>query len=126
MSSSTPDSLKTEIEQGRLATGNYIVTATGAVTTASSNLYVDSSGKLESGSLPFVLPLYAGSASTSYAALAVSGYATLSADEVMHNTLVAGAGVTTWTKTGFLQIDVYDAAGNITNGKHYIQFGTLS
>lgn len=121
MSSPQVDGLKTEIDQGRMRVGNQVQLANGLPAAVSGALYTDSSGNLAVGT-----PLVMSALTTSVSLLDVTGYATLSADEIMHGPLVAGAGVTTWTKTGFLQITVTDSAGNITNGKHYIQFGTLS
>ena len=123
MSSPTSDSLKKEIDEGKMKVGNEVLAATGLATGASSIPYIDSSNKLAVGPIPFAI---ASSLATTVSVLDVTGYATLSADEIMHGTIVAGAGVTTWTKTGFIQINVTDSAGNITNGKHYIQFGTLT
>ena len=143
MSSPSADSLKTEIDQGRMRVGNQFQAATGLPVTANQIPYVDSNSNLATATLtasqlvysnsssvpvagvpPFALAMAA--AATTVSVFTVSGTSTLSADEIMHNTLVAGAGVTTWTKTGFIQVDITDAGGNITNGKHYIQFGTLT
>lgn len=121
MSSPQVDGLKAEIDQGRMRVGNQVQLASGLPATGSQPLSTDSSGNLQA-----TLPLAMAAQATTQAVFDVQGYATLSADEIMHGTLVAGAGVTTFTKTGFLQINVTDAAGNITSGKHYIQFGTLS
>lgn len=124
MSTQSPDSLKVEIDAGKMKVGNEVLAATGLATGASTIPYIDSNNQLAVGAIPFAIATSA--SATTVSVLDVTGYATLSEDEIMHGTLVAGAGVTTWTKTGFLQINVTDSAGNITDGKHYVQFGTLS
>lgn len=119
------EAVQASINQRGLKVGNTVKAQTSeSAVTASTPMYVDSNGQLATGAIPFAFATAA--ASTSVSVLDVTGYATLSADEIMHGTLVAGSGVTTFTKTGFLQINVTDSAGNITNGKHYIQFGTLT
>ncbi len=94
--------------------------------TVSTPVYVDSTGRLVQGNIPFSLPLAAGATDTNFAVMNIIGSSTLTANDIMHQTLVAGAGVTTWTKTGFIKVNVTDNAGNITSGDHYIQFGTLT
>ena len=107
-----------------LRVGNEIRTATEGAVTASRPIYVDSDSKLAVGAIPFAVLTNAATTTTSV--FDITGASTLSDDEIMHNTLVAGAGVTTFTKTGFIQVNITDSAGNITDGKHYIQFGTLT
>lgn len=121
MSTPSTDGLKLEIDQGRMRVGNQVQLATGLPAVASQPLMTDASGNLAAAT-----PLLMSALTTAVSFLDVTGQSTTSADEMMHNTLVAGASVTTWTKTGFIQINVTDAGGNITAGKHYIQFGTLS
>lgn len=99
---------------------------TGTAPVASTPVYLDSNTQLASGGFPFAVQLVSGVTDTSAAVMAVTGSSTLTANDIMHQTLVAGAGVTTWTKTGFIKVNITDSAGNITNGDHYIQFGTLS
>lgn len=126
MSLENSDGLYDLIRNFTLKVGNIIRDLVGGAATASSPLYVDSSSKLAVGGFPFALQLLAGVADTSFSVAAVSGSSTGSANELMHQTLVDGATVTTFTKTGFMRVTITDAAGNITNGAHYIQFGTLS
>lgn len=121
------DSLKARIEALGLKIGNEVLeSSTGLATSVSKLLYVDSDKRLAGGNIPFMIPMHAGVTDTSYAAMEVKGSSTLSADEIMHQTLVAGAGVTTFTKTGFIRVKIVDSAGNLTDGYHYIQIGTLS
>jgi hypothetical protein len=125
MSEMSNEAIQATINARGLKVGNVVkAQTTEAAVSGSQQLYVDANGSIATGAIPFALVTSA--ASTSVSVMDVTGYATLSADEIMHGTLVAGAGVTTFTKTGFLQINVTDSAGNITNGKHYIQFGTLT
>lgn len=106
-----------------LKAGNQAKASTGSPSITSTIPYIDSAGLLQYGAMPVAITQ---SLATSVSVLDVTSATTLSADLAMQGTLVAGSGVTTWTKTGFLQINVTDSAGNITNGKHYIQFGTLT
>lgn len=121
--SKSDEAIVNEIQNASNKVGVALKDAYNNPATASSIVYADANSKLAIGSLPMAVTQ---SLATTVSVLDVTGYATLSADEIMHGTLVAGAGVTTWTKTGFLQINVTDNAGNIVNGKHYIQFGTLT
>ncbi len=107
MSSSTPDAVRAEldIEKARADT----VTA-----------------NLQNGTTPLSRLIITGVANTGTSFGSFTGASTLSADEIMHQTLVDGAGVTTFTKTGFLRVSIVDQGGNITDGDHYIQFGSLS
>lgn len=125
MSSPTSDGLKQEIDAGKMAIGNKIVTASGAVSTVSSNLFIDANGCLDSGNVPFALPLFAGLTDTSFSVLSVRGQATLTAADAMHQTLVSGASGSL-TTVGFLRVTITDDAGNLTNGAYYIPFGTLA
>jgi hypothetical protein len=79
------------------------------------------------GTTPLTVVTVSGIVSTATAALNITGASNPgNADTLMQGQLVSGARVTTWTKTGFIQVQVTDSAGNITDGKHYIQIGTLS
>lgn len=148
MSSPTPDALKAEQEianSSLMKVGNEILAVSGSSRTTYALLYSDADKKMaelaldpsnplfvgsdnlpKSAGFPFAVPLHAGVEATSNSILAIEGRSTYSADEIMHQTLVDGAGVTTFTKTGFVRVSIIDNAGNITNGAHYIQIGTLS
>lgn len=121
MSTPNSDGLKQEIDAGRMRVGNQVQLASGLPAAVSAPLATDASGNLAAGT-----PLVMAALTTAVAFLDFTGQSTGSADEMMHNTIVAGANVTTWTKTGFIQVNITDSGGNVTNGKHYIQFGTLS
>jgi hypothetical protein len=144
MSSPSADAVKTEIDQSKMKVGNIITATTGLPTTASALPYVDSASKLaatavtaskpvyinsssipQTGAIPFSVPVSLGT-STTATFLNVTGYSTASADTMMTFPLVAGGNVTTFTKTGFIKVTVTDTAGNLTDGDHYIQIGTLS
>ena len=126
MSTPSNDAIEAELVAGRLAIGNVVVvSSTGAKSTASSNLYVDSSGQLQSGNLPFELPLYAGTADTSYSVITTRSTVTQTADDALHCTIVQGAAASL-TTAGFLRITITDDGGVLTSGKYYIPFGTLS
>ena len=104
MSSSTPDGLKAELEGAKLDLTNVV-----------------------SGTTPLRVLKVSGIVNTATAGINVTGASTTdNADTLMQGQLVSGARVTTFTKTGFIQVQVTDEAGNITDGVHYIQIGTLS
>lgn len=126
MSLENTDGLYDLIRNFTLKVGNLIKDLVGASASASVPLYSDSNSKLAAGGFPFALQLLAGVTDTSFSVAAITGSSTGSANELMHQTLVDGAQVTTFTKTGFLRVTITDSAGNITNGAHYIQIGTLT
>lgn len=126
MSLENTDGLYDLIRNFTLKVGNLIKDLVGASASASVPLYSDSNSKLAVGGFPFALQLLAGVTDTSFSVAAITGSSTGSANELMHQTLVDGAQVTTFTKTGFLRVTITDSAGNITNGAHYIQIGTLT
>lgn len=125
MSTPTADGLKAEIDAGKMAIGNKVVTVSGAISTISSNVFIDANGGLDSGALPFTIPLFAGLTDTSFSVMSIRGQATLTAADAMHQTLVSGA-ATSLTTVGFLRVTITDDAGNLTNGAYYIPFGTLA
>jgi hypothetical protein len=143
MSSPTPDSVRTELEADKMKIGNFVKASTGAYTDASQVLYVDSNKKLagtavtaskpvyidsssipQTGAFPFACVI-TGASNSGMSVLDVTGYSTLSSDQIEHVTLVAGAAASL-TTTGFLRISIADSAGNITAGQYYIPYGTLS
>ena len=102
--SATPDSVRAEVDDAKAS-----VTA------------------VVNGTTPLQVLKVSGIVNTATSGLNVTGASTTdNADTLMQGQLVAGARVTTFTKTGFIQVQVTDSAGNITSGQHYIQIGTLS
>lgn len=125
MSTPTSDSLKQEIDAGKLKVGNFVVDASGFNLTGTNTAtvpYLDSSGAFQVA--PIALPLIAGSVSTSNSVLSIAGSATGSANELMHLTLVSGANATA-TIAGYYRVTVTDAAGVVTTGAYYAPFYTL-
>lgn len=61
---------------------------------------------------------------TSFADL--TGSSSLSASGSLYGTLVVASGMTTFTVTGYARVTVTDSGGNITDGDHYIEIGTLT
>ena len=83
--------------------------------------------QLQDGTTPLKVVKVSGIVDTATSALDITGASNPGSDDtLMQGQLVSGGRVTTWTKTGYIQVNVTDSAGNITNGKHYIQFGTLT
>ena len=121
MSSSTPDGLKQEIDQGRMNVGNQVLTATGAPINTASPMFVDANGRM-AAALPVVMAT--GATNTGISVLSIQGSATGSANDLMHLTLVAGANATA-TIAGYMRITVTDDAGVITTGNYYAPFYTL-
>lgn len=115
------------MDSGDLTIGNLVKLAgTKLPASVSVPLFTDANGKLGAAGFPFVLPLLAGVTSTANAVFSVEGSSTGTANDLMHQTLVAAANVTTFTSQGFIRVALIDDAGNITNGSYYIQVGTLS
>lgn len=100
----------------------------GVAVQASSAVYADSSSKiavLAGGGTPFAVKV-SGLSTTAEAIMDFTGSSTDTANDLMHGQLVDGAVVTTFTKTGFLRVNITDNGGNIVNGQHYIQIGSLT
>ena len=131
-------------EAVKIAVGDDVITAAGGAVTASSVVYADSgsdfatnaitASKLlyadankvpQTGNLPFEI-VHSGVANTASAIVEYQANSTLTANHLMHGTFVAGAQVTTFTKTGFIRVKITDDGGNLTDGYHYIQIGSLS
>lgn len=121
------EAVQASIAARGLQEGNYIRTGAGVVNTAdaSTPLYVDSSAQLQAGSIPFVFPLAAGATDTSFSVVSITGQATGTANDLMHQTLVLGANATA-TIAGYYRVTVTDAAGVITTGAYYAPFYVLS
>lgn len=83
--------------------------------------------QIQDGSAPLKIVTVSGIVSTATSALNITGASNPgSADTLMQGQLVVGSRVTTLTTTGYIQVNIVDSAGNITEGKHYIPFGTLT
>ncbi len=122
--SSTPDGVRLEIRENALVMGNPVKDLNLLPLVLLKGLYADANGNLASAA-PF--PLVVTSAEATTAAIAdIRGASTLSATGPMTNTIVAAAAMTTFTSAGFARVAVTDAAGNVTAGNYYIQFGTLT
>lgn len=125
------DAIQATMAQNKIDAGKVTIGETVTATGNSAVLYSDSAGTLQEGALPFAQTMagvvVTGMASTTISALDVTGASNPgSADTLMQGQLVVGSRVTTFTKTGFIQVNVVDSAGNLTDGVHYIQLGTLS
>lgn len=120
----TPENLYSLIKSFCLRIGAQVNAASGAAATASTPVYIDSNSAVQTGGFPFVVPMIAGVASTSAAVLSMTGSATGSANELMHQTLVLGSNATA-VIGGYYRITVTDNAGVVTNGDYYAPFYTL-
>lgn len=126
MAFETIDNVVTLINQMGLKIGNLFRSSTGGAATASTLPYIDANSLLQSGNIPFTIPMFAGVTDTSFSVMSIAGQSTGTANDLMHQTLVAAANVTTFTSGGFARVTITDNAGNITNGQYYVQFGTLT
>ena len=95
---------------------------TAAVTTASRQLWVDSNSRLASGiKQPFALG--ATQSTITDALFTISGKAST---DVLTQTLVGGASVTTATKALFVRVSVTDDNSVVTAGDYYLQLFTIT
>ena len=137
MSSPSPDAVKTEIDQGRMKVGNEVLKAVGTVISGLYQLAVDSAGKLveitssvgslihaqQSSTTGTDTPILVEQQAITLPALKITGR---SAADVLVNTLVAGASVTTATKAGFVRVAIVDSAGVMTDGSYYLEVFTIT
>lgn len=132
MSTPNLDGLEQKIDDARGILGNKVKDPSAKITgTASTPLYVDSNSLVAQGNVPFPFTtagiIVSGLTSTTVTSLVLTGSSnTDNADLLMSGQLVGGARVTTFTKTGFIRVNITDSAGVITAGDHYIQIGTLT
>lgn len=136
----------------RLKTGEGVLTSGFAAETVDQILYIDSNSNFTANTVTASKPMYMDSNkvpqaanipfATSMAGLVVEGMVntTLSVlnltgtsnpvtdDLLMQGQLVKGSQVSTFTTTAFIQVNITDdsPAGNVTDGVHYIQIGTLT
>lgn len=141
----TPDAVRAEIAENANVVGNPVKTAAklkalasylmysdsnsdlaASALAASKLLYVDSNVVPQAGNVPFALPVDVSGQSTTSAFLNLTGRSSLSGSADMTLTLVAGSAYTTFTKSGAIRVTITDSAGNVVDGDHYIQIGSLS
>lgn len=126
MSTPSGDSVRAEIVENSLVVGNPVKTALKIAALALLPMYSDANSQLKVGALPFSFPVDVSGQATTSTFLNLTGASSISGTADMTLTLVAGSAVTTFTKTGFIRVTVTDAGGNVVNGDHYIQLGSLS
>lgn len=145
MSSITPDGAREEIAENALVVGNPVKNSSKVqnvtsslvfadsnsklartAVTASKPVYIDSSSVPQTGALPFAMPVDVSGQGTTSAVASFVGTSTLSGTADMTLTFVAGSAFTTFTKTGAIRVQIVDASGNLVDGAHYIQLGSLS
>lgn len=124
MSTQDNNSLEAKINALGLIVGNQILGAPSnpVPTTASRQLWVDSDSRLGAGlQQPFAL---GATQSTSTSPLfTLSGKAVA---DVLTNTLVTGASVTTATKAGFVRVNVTSDDDTLTGGSYYLEIFTIT
>lgn len=112
------NSLEALINAKGLKVGNEVLGTDSLVTTPSANLTTDSSGKLA-----VVTTVSARQSTATSALFSISGKAVA---DVLTNTLVTGASVSTATKAGFVRVDVTSDDNTLTGGSYYLELFTLS
>lgn len=131
MSSSTPDSVKAELEAGKMKEGNSVVDENNALQVGAdlnAHMYVDGNSTLQVGAFPFAVQAFAGVQNTANSVVTIEGSSTGTANDLMHLTLVTGANATA-TIAGYYRITILDDAGNINSGAsgaYYAPFYTLN
>ena len=122
MATESNDSLNAKINALGIKVGNQVLEADGLATTASRQLWVDSESRFKAGlKQPFAL---GATQSTGTSPLfTLSGKAVA---DVLTNTLVAGASVTTATKAGFVRVDVTSDDDTLTGGSYYLELFTIT
>lgn len=104
MSSPTPESVKEEVRLGGVEYAKVLAGTNGFT-------------KVKISGLP----------TTASTFLDIAGTSMLSAGGgSMQQNLVAAAGATTFTTTGYVRVTVTDSANHIVAGDHYIRIGTLT
>lgn len=145
MSSPSTDAVRAEIKENALVVTNPVKTAAklkalasyllysdsnseiaASAIVASKPVYADSSSVPQTGEFPFAVPVDVSDQATTSAALKITGVSTLSATGPLNNTLVSGGAVTTFTATGYIRVQIVDEGGNVTDGFHYVQVGSLA
>ena len=133
MSEMSNEAIQAQIAAAKEAAVRTEVGETITGGTASKPVYADSDGNLATGNLPFATTMagvvVSGLANTATSAVNVTGESNPTVgylDTLMTGQLVLGSNVTTWTKTGFIRVSVTDSTGNLTDGDHYLQIGTLT
>lgn len=106
MSSHTPNSLANELALEQARQDNAV-------------------SDLRNGTAPLSVVKVSGIESSGSAFMNVTGRSTLADAGSLYTTIVAAAGMTTYTVTGYLRVRITDEAGNVTDGDHYIQIGTI-
>lgn len=122
MSSITPDAVRKEIEENSNKAGDPVKNSDSTKATGSKPIYTDSNSNLATGSFPFAIPFEAQAVTDS--ALSISGTPN---GNILTQTLVAGASVTTFTAAGYARLTVVSANEAImSSGAYYVQVGTLA
>lgn len=116
------NSLKDRIEALGLVLSNQVLGSDKNATTPSRQLWVDSDSRLASGiKQPFALG--ATQSTITDALFTISGKAST---DVLTQTLVGGASVTTATKALFVRVSVTDDNSVVTAGDYYLQLFTIT
>lgn len=117
MSTESNDSLKARIEALGIKVGNEVLGTDNLVSTPSANLITDSAGKLALQT--------ASSARQSTLTGPMFTLAGKAVADVLVNTIVAGASVTTATKGAFVRVDLTTDDGTVT-GSYYLELFTIT
>lgn len=119
MSSPTPDSVKAEIDAGRMKVGNAVLTAAGAVAspTKISQMTTDASGNLQ---VTDALPVHQNTITAALITARASG-----TTGVLTQTFVIGSDVTTATIGGYIRVGITNDGTGIATGSYYLPVYTI-
>lgn len=112
------NSLEAKINTIGLKVGNEVLGTDSLVTTPSANLTTDTNGKLA-----VITTLASRQSTVTLPAFSIAGKAVT---DVLTNTLVTGASVTTATKAGFVRVNVTSDDDTLTGGSYYIELFTIT
>lgn len=118
MSTQDNNSLEARINAIGLKVGNEVLGTDSLVSTPSANLITDSSGKLS-----LITTLASRQSTVTLPAFSISGKAVA---DILTNTLVTGASVTTATKAGFVRVAVTSDDDTLSGGSYYIELFTIT
>ncbi len=118
MSTPSTDTLKQEIDQGRMRVGNPVQLANGANSVSSvSQISIDANSNLQVTQVPTVVQPTATSQMFTITGTGTTG--------ILVNTLVDGATVTTATIGGYIRVNITNSGTGLTSGNYYLPVYTI-
>lgn len=122
MSTQDNNSLEAKINALGLIIGNQVLASTGLPTTPSRQNWIDSDSRFAAGTQqPFALG--AAQSTVTSPLFTLSGKAVT---DILVNSLVTGASVTTATKAGFVRVDITSDDNTFVAGSYYLELFTIT